>query len=194
MILKADIPKKYDISKENLYYHWKKGTFESIVKTKRKNKKKLIYVDDDSKIFKRWLKEYDIKIKGDLIEPPELSDLEKRANDAEFHVKIANAKLKEVRLEREKQDLLKARGELVDKRTSEFLYSGHMEKMNIEVFKIGNKLEKHLSKELSSLIDEKLLQELLIGFIKVFNNEVKVVVKDVHLRQKKGLEKWLKEN
>ena len=105
-----------------------------------------------------------------------------QSQQSQFKKKIQEEELNSIKLEREKINLLKAAGEVGEIAFFEFCYVSYMEKINVDSFKMINRIEERIL----SLADQKKGSAI----VEMIKKELTNVIRSVKIAQENEVKRW----
>lgn len=115
----------------------------------------------------------------------EIDELREKSNKAKLLEPILKAESMQHKIEMNKLELQKEAGNLIEYQLAEFLFNGYLEKMNIEMLKLPDKVDpiiRNYTKE--NKPDE---------IIKLFKRELETILVEIKRAQKEDVKKWREE-
>ena len=115
----------------------------------------------------------------------EIDELRQKSNKAKLLEPILKAESMQHKIEMNKLELQKEAGNLIEYQLAEFLFNGYLEKMNIEVLKLPDKVD--------PIIRNYCKENKPNEIIKLFKRELETILVEIKRAQKEDVKKWREE-
>ena len=136
----------------------------------------------------------------EILSEDETNRLQELSIQADLSQPIVKLRLERYKIEKQKIDLEKTAGDLIERSLADFLYTGYLDRLNRENLQYQNKI----GAEIERLLFEKVVhlpegeepdpKEIASSIVKLITREQEEILRNVKKQQLKALEQWASDN